>query len=159
MSFGSIIGKSFYEPLFGPSSLHLSLSYITLHWLRAIPGGSQKLDEFLLHNLCFHIINEIIDDLTFSNFFRSVILSQREITISKRKWAKCGPRSGGGIPSGRQEGSHCVSEAARRRVDRRWLWVVSDGLWPEQRTVRLQFHKSNTQVQKMSSAMYIDKWS
>ena len=38
VNFFSIIGKSFYEPLFGPESVHISLSYITLHWLRAIPG-------------------------------------------------------------------------------------------------------------------------
>ena len=32
------IGKSFYEKLFPPNSIHLSLSYITLHWLRNFPG-------------------------------------------------------------------------------------------------------------------------
>ena len=32
------IGKSFYEKLFPPNSIHLSLSYITLHWLRNCPG-------------------------------------------------------------------------------------------------------------------------
>ena len=33
-----IIGKSFYEKLFPPSSVDLCLSYITLHWLNTIPG-------------------------------------------------------------------------------------------------------------------------
>ena len=32
------VGKSFYEKLFPPNSIHLSLSYITLHWLRQCPG-------------------------------------------------------------------------------------------------------------------------
>ena len=32
------IGKSFYEKLFPSNSIHLSLSYITLHWLRNCPG-------------------------------------------------------------------------------------------------------------------------
>ena len=34
----SMIGKSFYERLFPPNSIHLSLSYITLHWLSTVPG-------------------------------------------------------------------------------------------------------------------------
>ena len=32
------IGKSFYKKLFPPNSVHLSLSYITLHWLSYSPG-------------------------------------------------------------------------------------------------------------------------
>ena len=32
------VGKSFYEKLFPSNSIHLSLSYITLHWLRQFPG-------------------------------------------------------------------------------------------------------------------------
>ena len=32
------VGKSFYEKLFPSNSIHLSLSYITLHWLRQCPG-------------------------------------------------------------------------------------------------------------------------
>ena len=32
------VGKSFYEKLFPPNSIHLSLSYLTLHWLRNCPG-------------------------------------------------------------------------------------------------------------------------
>ena len=33
-----MIAKSFYERLFGANSIHLSLSYIALHWLSANPG-------------------------------------------------------------------------------------------------------------------------
>ena len=32
------IGKSFYENLFPSNSIHLCLSYITLHWLRSAPS-------------------------------------------------------------------------------------------------------------------------
>jgi hypothetical protein len=32
------IGKSFYEKLFPPDSVHLFLSYITLHWMNNCPG-------------------------------------------------------------------------------------------------------------------------
>ena len=32
------IGKSFYEQLFPPDSVHLFLSYITLHWMHNCPG-------------------------------------------------------------------------------------------------------------------------
>ena len=32
------IGKSFYEKLFPPNSVHLFLSYITLHWMHDCPG-------------------------------------------------------------------------------------------------------------------------
>ena len=35
----SMIAKSFYGRLFGANSIHLSLSYIALHWLSANPGG------------------------------------------------------------------------------------------------------------------------
>ena len=34
------IGKSFYEKLFPPNSVHLFLSYITLHWMNDCPGKS-----------------------------------------------------------------------------------------------------------------------
>ena len=32
------IGRSFYEKLFPPGSIHLFLSYITLHWMNNCPG-------------------------------------------------------------------------------------------------------------------------
>ena len=32
------IGRSFYETLFPPGSIHLFLSYITLHWMNDCPG-------------------------------------------------------------------------------------------------------------------------
>ena len=39
--FPRCIGKSFYEKLFPPNSIHLSLSYITLHWMQKCPGKTQ----------------------------------------------------------------------------------------------------------------------
>ena len=36
--FPRCIGKSFYEKLFPSNSIHLCLSYITLHWLRSAPS-------------------------------------------------------------------------------------------------------------------------
>ena len=41
--FPRCIGKSFYEKLFPPNSIHLSLSYITLHWMQKCPGKTQWL--------------------------------------------------------------------------------------------------------------------
>ena len=38
--FPMCIGRSFYEKLFPPSTVHLFLSYITLHWLNSCPGKS-----------------------------------------------------------------------------------------------------------------------
>ena len=36
--YARFIGKSFYEKLFPPDSVHMFLSYITLHWMHNCPG-------------------------------------------------------------------------------------------------------------------------
>ena len=47
-----VIGKSFYEKLFPPSSVDFFLSYITLHWLNNCPGKKVITRKFL--NLLQH---------------------------------------------------------------------------------------------------------
>lgn len=43
----SMIPKSFYEKLFGPNSIHLSLSFVALHWLSTKPDLSIFPQEML----------------------------------------------------------------------------------------------------------------
>ena len=37
-----VLGRSFYEKLFPPSSVHLSTSFIALHWINGIPAGGAR---------------------------------------------------------------------------------------------------------------------
>ena len=53
-----VIGKSFYEKLFPPSSVDLFLSYITLQWMKDIPGKNKILSE--LNQKVNHYNNFII---------------------------------------------------------------------------------------------------
>ena len=47
------IGKSFYEKLFPPNSIHLCLSYITLHWMRNCPSKIRSMFEKIKYELSY----------------------------------------------------------------------------------------------------------
>jgi len=64
----AVIGKSFYEPLFRRNSMHLILSYVTLHWMSSapcrIPGNAiHYKDEGVLDDVSRGWQKQSLDDL------------------------------------------------------------------------------------------------
>ena len=65
--FPRCIGKSFYEKLFPSNSIHLCLSYITLHWLRRAPSKTT------IYN--FLSIYFIINNNMYINYFSTYLVA------------------------------------------------------------------------------------